>query len=224
MASLDVVTIANQKAGSIDLSATCLELAGIPKPEFIQGQSFLPILKDPEAEIRDVLFAEQNWHEYTMHLRMVRKGDFVYIKNSFPDLPILSDSSDTSYATGQEIFKAYAAGDETIQKLHFISPPNPPEMLYHVGNDPHQLENLASNPEYSEVLNQHRKLLAEWTEQTGDTVPENPTPNRHTPSRVVDGKVIPAGELTGKRNPHQEMAGAAKNATEINHPGITLIE
>lgn len=209
---------------SIDLSATCLELAGIPKPESIQGQSFLPILKDPNARIRDVVFAEQNWHQYTTHLRMVRVGDFVYIKNSFPDLPILSDSSDTLYPTGQEIFKAYAAGDKKIQALHFIDPPSPSEFLYHVGKDPDQLNNLAQNPEYGEVLGKCRRLLAAWTELTGDSVPENPTPNRQPPPRIENGKVIPLGEQTGRKNPHKEMAGAAKNATQINHPGPVLMK
>ena len=39
----------------IDLSATCLELAGIKRPPFIQGRSFLPILKDPKAKVREVV-------------------------------------------------------------------------------------------------------------------------------------------------------------------------
>jgi hypothetical protein len=51
-------------------------------------------------------------------------------------------------------------------------------------------------------------------------VPEKPTPNRHPPPRVEDGKIIPAAKPTGKkRNPHSEMPGASKNAMSINHPG-----
>jgi len=35
----------------IDLSATCLELAGIQRPDCIQGRSFVPILKNPNQFI-----------------------------------------------------------------------------------------------------------------------------------------------------------------------------
>jgi N-sulfoglucosamine sulfohydrolase len=65
-------------------------------------------------------------------------------------------------------------------------------------------------------------MVAAWTKQTGDTIPEHPTPNRHEPPRIEDGKIVSGGK-TKQRNPHSEMPGAASKATEVNHPGpITL--
>jgi len=48
--------------------------------------------------------------------------------------------------------------------------------------------------------------LLQWTRETGDNIPENPTPDRKS--------------LVGKgRNPHLEFSGRATGAEKINHPG-----
>ena len=207
----------------IDLSATCLELAGVEKPECVQGQSFVSILKDPKAEVREMTFSEHNWHVYKNHERMVRFGDFVYIKNNFPDQPNLCYESDTKYPAGEELWKAHAAGKTTPAQQQVFANPCPEEELFKLSGDPDQLTNLAFNPKFADELEQARRLLGYWTEQTGDTIPENPSPNRHAPPRIEDGKIIPAGK--GKvRTPHAEMPGAARNATKINHPGPVRLQ
>ena len=205
----------------IDLSATCLELAGVDQPDCVQGQSFVPILKNPKAVVREMVFSEHNWHVYKNHERMVRFGDFVYIKNNYPDQPNLCYESDTKFPAGKELWEAHAAGRTNAQQQQIFANPCPREELFMLGNDPDQFNNLASNPDYTKQLMQARLLLSKWTEQTGDTVPENPTPHRHAPPRIENGKIIPAGKtLIGNgRNPHGEMPGAARNATNINHPG-----
>jgi arylsulfatase len=202
----------------IDLSATCLELAGIKSPECVQGRSFLPILKTPETTIREVVFAEHNWHVYRNHERMVRFGDYLYIKNNFPNQPNLCYESDDHYPAGEELWKAHAAGKTQPSQQQVFANPCPPEELFQVKKDPHQLSNLIDNKKHSKALKQARALLAKWTEQTGDSIPDNPTPNRHDPPRIENGKILPPGKAK-TRNPHAEMPGASENATVINHPG-----
>ena len=206
----------------IDLSATCLELAGVDKPKFIQGQSFVPILRDPKATIRDMTLSEHNWHVYKNHERMVRFGDYLYIKNNYPNQPNLCYEAHQDPA-GVDLWNAHAAGKTNPKQQQIFANPCPEEELFKVSKDPHQLTNLADNPEYAEVLKKARGALEKWTEQTGDTIPENPTPNRHDPPRIEDGKIIPGGKAK-VRNPHAEMPGAAKNAEEINHPGPIRFE
>jgi arylsulfatase len=201
------------------LSATCLELAGIEPPACIQGQSFVPILKDPQTTIRDMVFAEQNWHVYKNHSRMVRFGDFVYIVNHYPDQPNLSSESDDTYPAGKEAWTAYAEGKTTARQQQIFANPCPAEELFNVNKDPDQLTNLAGNPEYAGPLETARTLIADWTEQTGDTVPENPTPSRYAPPQIENGKVISYKTSGDVKNPHAEMPGEAKNAAHINHPG-----
>ena len=202
----------------IDLSATCLELAGVERPESVQGRSFLPILRDPQAEVREVVFAEHNWHVYRNHERMVRFGDFLYIRNNFPDQANLCYESDTHYPAGLELWKAHAAGKTTPQQQQIFANPCPEEELFQVSDDPHQLDNLAGHPDFAEIRDQARSLLERWTEQTGDTIPENPTPHRHEPPRIVDGEILPP-EAGKTRKPAGEFPGASRNAAALDHPG-----
>ncbi|MEM9369146.1 MAG: sulfatase, partial [Planctomycetota bacterium] len=56
--------VTDRLVSTIDISATVLDLAGIEKDARIQGMSFAPILNDPAATVREVVFAEHNWHVY----------------------------------------------------------------------------------------------------------------------------------------------------------------
>jgi arylsulfatase len=183
----------------IDISATCLQVAGVDIPDAIQGVSFLPILKNPETIIREVVFSEHNWHVNQAHERMVRFGEYLYIKNSFPDRRLWCVE-----ATYPEMAAAHAAGTLTEAQANVYRDPCPAEELFHVSKDKDQLTNLAQNPEYDKVLQQMRTVLAAWTEETGDNVPENPTPDR--------------GKGTG-RNPHAEFPGAATGAFKSTNKG-----
>jgi hypothetical protein len=42
------------------------------------------------------------------------------------------------------------------------------EELYDLAKDPHQLNNLAANPEYASILKQHREQLGIWEDETDD--------------------------------------------------------
>ena len=203
---------------SIDISATILELAGAKKDKRIQGVSFAPILENPKVTVRDYVFAEHNWHVYHAHERMVRFGNFLYIRNNFPNQPNLSYESDDHYPAGLELWQAHAAGKTNPKQYQLFANPCPPEELFQVNEDPHQLRNLADDPKHGKTLKQARALLTKWVKQTGDSIPANPTPNRHDPPRIEDGKILPPGKAK-IRNPHAEMPGFSNNATKINHPG-----
>lgn len=193
---------------SIDIAPTVLELAGLKPRETMQGVSFTAILNDPKATIRDVAFAEQNWHVYNAHQRMVRTGDFLYIKNAYPEVLPLSMESDPSYPAGAELWEKHDAGELNAAQSAMFQLPQPEEELYQVSDDPFQLTNLVGKAEYSDTLKQMRKLNQDWVEQTGDTIPTNPTPDRQT----VDGVRV-------KNHKHLEFPGAAANATGITESG-----
>lgn len=218
-ALIDAPAVTPSFVSAIDLSATCLELAGIEIPETLQGRSFIPILKDPKAQVREVIFAEQNWHVYQNHSRLVRFDDHLYIKNNFPDQPNLCYESDTRYPAGKALWEAQAAGETLPHQQQIFAHPFPTEELYQVSKDPYQIRNQATHPAYAAQLDHARRLLAAWTEQTGDTIPTQPTKNRHAPPRIVDGEILPQGERTGAPHPYAEFPGAAKNASRIHHPG-----
>ena len=116
---------------------------------------------------------------------------------------------EASYA---ELDHTYKAGKlNAVQKNVFRSK-CPPEELFHVGKDPHQLNNLASNPEYAPILEMMRLQLGKWTEQTGDSIPQNPRPDRG------------ALGTEGKSNPHREFPGKSTGAETINNKGPIRIK
>ncbi len=198
-------SVNDQFVSVIDISATILDLAKVEKDERIQGQSFRALLTDPQASVRDVVFAEHNWHVYQAHERMVRTGDYLYIRNNFPERQNRCMEAFLGGA-GEDLTEGHKNGILNDAQLNIFRKPCPAEELFHVGNDPHQLKNLADDPKLQPVMKKMRELLAQWTTETGDNVPENPTPDRGT-----------------KRNPHAEMPGKATGATQINHPGPTRV-
>ncbi|SHG01549.1 Arylsulfatase A [Mariniphaga anaerophila] len=81
---------------NIDVAPTILELAGIKKPEQMQGRSFLPLLTEENPEWRDKIFYEYYWENnfpQTPTMHGVRTDRYKYIRyhgiwdtNEFYDL------------------------------------------------------------------------------------------------------------------------------------------
>jgi len=193
-----------------DISATVLDLAGVDKPETVQGVSFAPVIEDPEKSVRDVVFAEHNWHVHQAHERMVRLGDFLYIHNAWPELWTYGMESGPWFDSGEELQRVIEAGEATELMRSIYDRPRPKEQLYYLPDDPLSVNNLAGSKDHQAQLEKMRELLKRWTEQTGDTVPDNPTPDRQAglgSSERADGFR------------YREQPGDARNARQINHPG-----
>jgi len=66
-----------------DIAPTCLELAGLKKPEYMPGYSFIQLLKGDETNWRDRIFYEYYWEwEFPMTPTMfgVRTDQYKYIR------------------------------------------------------------------------------------------------------------------------------------------------
>jgi len=191
----------------IDIAPTILELAGVKSRETFQGLSFKKLLNTPEAPIRKYVFAEHNWHTQIAHERMVRRGDYVYIRNAHPQLPtkIVLKSACPNL---DELRQLAAEGKLTPAQMDPLIAPRPAEELFNVANDYHQVNNLAGDPKHRKVLEDMRTLMDRWQKQTGDTTPAlyEATPDRHDRKtgkrltkkrgmRPIDG-VVP-GETSG---------------------------
>jgi arylsulfatase A-like enzyme len=64
----------------LDIYPTLCELARIPRPDFLQGLSLLPLVRRETTQIRDALFAEMNWHAAYEPQRAVRTKRWKYIR------------------------------------------------------------------------------------------------------------------------------------------------
>ncbi|MGE9290010.1 MAG: sulfatase family protein [Puniceicoccales bacterium] len=64
--------VANGLVSQIDVFPTLCEILNFPAPEYLQGQSLLPIFEDPDVTIRDAVFAEVTYHAAYEPMRCVR--------------------------------------------------------------------------------------------------------------------------------------------------------
>ncbi len=167
---------------SIDIGPTFLELANVPKDSRMQGVSFANILKDPSAKIRDYVFAEHNWHVYKAHERLIRWKNWTLIRNAFPENLNLCMESDPSFPSGEELWTAHEKGNLNQKQMDIFLNPRPAIELYNVCQDPDQVVNLANDKPYSEIKKKLLQVLDQWVTETADSVPENITNDRQTPT------------------------------------------
>lgn len=199
---------------SIDLAPTFLELADVEVDARVQGVSLTPILDDSQATVRDYVFAEHNWHVYQNHERLVCDQRWAYIRNAWPERRVLCSESDPTFPSGEALWQAYENDTLKAHQRQVVTVVQPAEQLYDLAADPHQLHNLALDERYAEDLHRLRQVLDQWAAETGDTVPENPTPDRYLSVYPTQGNE--------RRNPdfrRGEFPGASRHATEINQAG-----
>jgi N-sulfoglucosamine sulfohydrolase len=182
---------------TVDIGPTVLKLAGIePGPSF-QGKDFSLLFKDPKARVRDWIFAERNWHDYAARGRTVRSERFQYIRNDDHELPLTPPADAVRSPTFQAMRRLRDEKKLTpAQRASFVHP-RPAEELYDIDADPHELRNLAADPNFAKTLDEMRRALAEWERETNDVVagklsPDEfdretgePLPNRVRPRRVT---------------------------------------
>ncbi len=189
--------VAKGLVSSIDIAPTMMDIAGLDTPSSFQGISFKPILKNPKKQVRKEVFGEKNWHDFQGHERSIRTDEYLYIRNSFPELELVPAADcwkDGQYAA---ILKLDAKG-KLPPNFDWVGKHRPAELLFEVGKDPQQLRDLSSNPEYTHILNQMRLRLDDWVEETVDVVPTNPVPDFFSRS---DGS-----RLDAKKRPNDHAA------------------
>jgi N-sulfoglucosamine sulfohydrolase len=205
--------VCNSLVSAIDIAPTILDLIGLKSPKTVQGKSFTTLLDNPEKTVCEYVFAERNWHTQRAHERMVRWENWVYIRNSYPELNQLLVVQ-RKFPAFKDMVELNKKGQLTEAQRDLLLAPRPAEQLFYVDNDPDQLVNVIQQKENKEVLAHLRKALDEWQDRTGDTAPplDKVTPDRHdlvTGERLYEGWRPPTGILPGEE----------KNAAFINDPG-----
>lgn len=154
----------------VDLSATVLNLAGVDIPAGIDGKPFLGRgVELNELNQRDTAFgyAERFDEKYDM-VRFLRKGKFSYWRNyqSFN-----FDGLHNFYRYKQPAFRewrdlAQAGKLNPVQSAFYKA--RMPEQLFDLESDPHEVNNLANDPAYADVLLEMRRLMRERVKSMPD--------------------------------------------------------
>jgi len=160
-------TVNNDLVAFIDFAPTMLSLAGVKIPEHIQGRAFLGSQK---AKPREYIFAARDRMDEAYDLiRAVRDKRYKYIRNYMWHL---TRGQDIDYMnqmpTMQEMRRLNAEGKLKGPQKQYFEETKPVEELYDTLNDPHEVKNLADNPEYKSILERMRKVHQEWVKETAD--------------------------------------------------------
>ncbi len=152
-----------------DLTPTILDLAGATPGDYeFHGRSFKPVLERERVADWDTTYASHTFHEITMYypMRVVRERRFKLTWNIAHGLeyPFASDlwASATWQGNLRRGNKLY--GKRTIEAyLH-----RPRFELYDLENDPHEVRNLAADPQHKGKLEEMKAKLKAFQKRTKD--------------------------------------------------------
>ncbi len=156
----------------VDLGPTILSWAGIDAPDWMHGRDFAGEDRDPP---RDYVFAAQDRMDSEMSWRRAARDDrYKYIRNLMPGDPYFEP---LPFRDSQPAMKALWAGLEagTLPKpARNLFEPLPEHQLYDTQADPYEINNLADDPAYDEILARMDAALDAWLQAYGDmsAVPE----------------------------------------------------
>jgi len=190
----------------IDILPTSLAYAGIEVPENIQGKDLFA----KDYEIQEYIFtARDRCDETTEIIRAVRSPRYKYIRNFLSYRP---HAQRNQYKDGKLISKhtreLFENGDLSELQSRFYQPTRPPEELYDLDKDPYEINNLAGDPEFSEVLSGLRDTLYKWMAETND------------PGLIPE----PYLEELGKRYGNKYTAMKQEGMDQLRKRLITIIE
>ncbi len=147
-----------------DYLPTLMEFVGGPEPRGIDGRSFLGFLDGTDYTPREDVFLEMTWHDKYNPMRAIRTNRHKYIR-SFGDRPLVYLPLDVwDGPAGQEMREEYY-GER-----------RPAEQLYDLERDPLEMEDVAGDPAYAEVLEELRGRVDEWMRETQDRLLEGDWP------------------------------------------------
>ncbi len=162
---------------SIDIAPTFLQLAQLDPLTSFEGKDFSTLLVEPEATIRDFVYAEDHWHDVEDYTRAVRTDSFKYIRNFFPELPNTPPADALRSPTFESMRQLRDAGELTPDQMLVFNTPRPEEELFDVINDPEELNNLVDDPNYVAVLQEMRQKMETIRTETRDKLPAFSTPD-----------------------------------------------
>jgi len=161
-------TINDQLIASIDLTATTLSIAGLTPPILMQGRIFLGIRADPP---RQYVFGGRDRGDETVdRIRTVRDHRYRYIRNFYPEKPFLQLNryKEWTYPIIGLLRDLHSKRELDPVQSRLMEPTRPEEELYDLQEDPYEIRNLATLPDYQSTKARLSAALDVWIQETND--------------------------------------------------------
>lgn len=157
----------DQLISSVDFGPTVLSIAGVDVPIHMQGTPFLGAQDEGE---RDYIYAARDRFDESYDMvRAVRDDRFKYIRNYYPEKPyVLHVPYRNRNVTMQALLRGDANGTLTETQQLWMRDSRPAEELYDTRTDSHEVNNLANDPEYRDVLERMRSEMDAWMDRIDD--------------------------------------------------------
>ncbi len=158
----------------IDLLPTLIEFAGGKPPAGIDGRSFADVLRGKRTAHREAIYTthsgDGNMNVYP--IRALRTPDWKYILNLHPDFAHTTHiDQGVGAGDGWRYFREWAGSAKTDPHAAAVVKrynERPREELYDLQADPHELRNLAADPQQAARLADMRAQLEAWMNDQGD--------------------------------------------------------
>jgi len=191
----------DQLISFVDFLSTALSLAGIQPPDNVDGRAFLGNFADSAP--RDYVHgaADRFDTEYDT-IRAVRDKRFKYLRNFQPDRPYyLPLSYREQMPVMQELLRLRDAGELSPAQAQWFRSSKEAEELFDTEIDPHELNNLAQDPQYTDKLVEMRTELEHWMEAVNDPglMPEAELIESMWPGKVQPATAVPTVSRRGNR-------------------------
>lgn len=185
-------TVVEDLVSFVDFGPTVLSLAGVEVPAYMQGRPFLGRQK---GEPREYIYGARDRMDETYDIiRAVRDRRFKYIRNYQPEKPYAQFIGYMELMpTMQEMRRLNKAGELVGAQRQYFRPEKPREELYDTLEDPHEVNNLADNWRYRELLQRMRAVMDEWRAETKDLglIPEAEIWEKRRPGGVWEKTATP---------------------------------
>jgi N-sulfoglucosamine sulfohydrolase len=171
----------------IDLFPTICDLLEIEKPDWLEGNSLMPIVRGESAEVDDEIFGEVTYHASYEPQRCVRTKRYKYIRRFGDRRELVRPNIDASLTKTAMLDFGFGTFEQE------------PEQLYDVMLDPVEFRNLVNDPKHQDALKDMRKRLDDWMQRTNDPLLKGPVPIPEGAWATDPDELDPRGRRVGEK-------------------------
>ena len=156
----------------VDLAPSILNLVGLKIPEYMQGQPFLG-KNVPESPDYAFMFRGRMDERYDL-MHATRNLQYRYIRNYYPERIYAQHLQYLWQSRAIRVWERLHKEGKLNKVQSAFWETKPYEELYDIVKDPHNINNLAKDPEYADVLNELRNATDNWIAEIKpvDVIPE----------------------------------------------------